>query len=35
MLGKIIETFGDSVKIELQTNIYDLDNIMCKNVVFE
>ena len=35
MLGKIIETFEDSVKIELQTNIYDLDNIMGKNVIFE
>ncbi len=35
MLGKIIGIQGDSVQIELQTNIYDLDNIMGKNVIFE
>ena len=35
MLGKIIEAFGDSIRIELQANIYDLDNLMGKNVIFE
>ena len=33
MLGKIIEAFGDSIRIELQANIYDLDNLMGKNVI--
>ena len=35
MLGKIIKIIGDSVRIQLTTNIYDLDNIMGKNVIFE
>ena len=35
MLGKITETHEDSVKIELQTNIYELDNIIGKNVIFD
>ena len=35
MLGKIIEVFEDTVKVELQTNIYDIDNIIGKNVIFE
>ena len=35
MLGKIIEVIGDTVRIELQINMYDLDNIMGKNVIFE
>ena len=35
MLGKIIAVIGDMVRVELQTNIYDLDNIMGKNVIFE
>jgi len=35
MLGKIISVIGDSVRISLTTNIYDLDNLMGKNVIFE
>ena len=35
MLGRIIGTIGDTVRVQLQTNIYDLDNIMGKNVIFE
>lgn len=35
MLGKIISVIGDSVKVKLETNIYNLDNIMGKNVIFE
>jgi len=35
MLGKIISVIGDSVRIKLETNLYDLDNIMGKNVIFE
>ena len=35
MLGKIIKVIGDSVRIQLTTNLYDLDNLMGKNVIFE
>ncbi|MBQ8681987.1 MAG: DUF87 domain-containing protein [Bacilli bacterium] len=35
MLGKIIQVIGDSVRIQLTTNLYDLDNLMGKNVIFE
>ena len=35
MLGRIIQTFEESVRVELQTNLYDLDNIMGKNVIFD
>lgn len=35
MLGKIISVTGDIVKIKLETNIYELDNLMGKNVIFE
>ena len=35
MLGKIISVHGDIVKIKLEANIYELDNLMGKNVVFE
>ncbi len=35
MLGKIIRILGDTVRIKLETNIYDLDNLMGKNVIFE
>ena len=35
MLGKIIQVLGDTVRIKLETNLYDLDNIMGKNVIFE
>lgn len=35
MLGKIIRVIGDSVRIQLTTNLYELDNLMGKNVIFE
>lgn len=35
MLGKIIQVLGDTVRIQLETNLYDLDNVMGKNVIFE
>lgn len=35
MLGKITSILGDVVRIQLETNIYDLDNLMGKNVIFE
>ena len=35
MLGKIVSVIGDRVKIKLEANIYELDNLMGKNVVFE
>ena len=35
MLGKIISVFGDKVTIKLETNIYEIDNLMGKNVIFE
>ena len=35
MLGKIISVMGDVVRIKLEVNIYDLDNLMGKNVIFE
>lgn len=35
MLGKIISVIGDTVRIQLQTNLYELDNLMGKNVIFE
>ena len=35
MLGKIIKIIGDVVRIGLTTNLYDLDNLMGKNVIFE
>lgn len=35
MLGKIISVIGDTVRIKLETNVYNLDNIMGKNVIFE
>ena len=35
MLGKIISVIGDSVRIQLTTNLYDLDNLMGKNVIFD
>ena len=35
MLGKIIQVIGDSVRIQLTTNLYELDNLMGKNVIFE
>ena len=33
MLGKIISVFGDKVTIKLETNIYEIDNLMGKNVI--
>ena len=35
MLGKIIRIIGDTVRIQLSTNLYELDNLMGKNVIFE
>ncbi|MCI6265500.1 MAG: ATP-binding protein [Erysipelotrichaceae bacterium] len=35
MLGKIISIMGDVVRIKLEANLYDLDNLMGKNVIFE
>ena len=35
MLGKIISVIGDKVRIKLGINIYELDNLMGKNVIFE
>ena len=35
MLGKIISILGDRVRIQLSTNLYELDNLMGKNVIFE
>ena len=35
MLGKIISVMGDVVRIQLSANLYELDNLMGKNVVFE
>ena len=35
MLGKIISLNGDEVRIKLDVNIYSLDNLMGKNVIFE
>ena len=35
MLGKIISVMGDMVRIKLDANIYELDNLMGKNVIFE
>lgn len=35
MLGKIIGTIGDVVRIQLEANLYDLDNVMGKNVIFD
>ncbi len=35
MLGKIVSVIDDIVKVQLETNIYTLDNIMGKNVIFD
>ena len=35
MLGKIISINGDKVRIKLDINIYSIENIMEKNVIFE
>ena len=35
MLGKIISVIGDVVRVKLEINLYDLDNLMGKNVIFE
>jgi len=35
MLGKIIKIIEDTISIELTTNIYELDNLIGKNVIFE
>ncbi len=35
MLGKIVSVLGNVVKIKLDTNVYSLDGIIGKNVIFE
>ena len=35
MLGKIISIMGDIVRIQLETNVYNMESIMGKNVIFE
>lgn len=35
MLGKIISVTGDNVRIKLDVNIYDMESLIGKNVVFE
>lgn len=35
MLGKIISIMGDKVRIKLEANLYNMDNLMGKNVIFE
>ena len=35
MLGKIISITGDYVRIKLDINIYDMENLIGKNVIFE
>ena len=35
MLGKIVSILGDEVCVKLDANIYELDNLIGKNVVFE
>lgn len=35
MLGKIIKVIGESVRVQLTANLYEIDNIVGKNVIFE
>lgn len=35
MLGKISSILGDTIRIKLEVNIYELDNLIGKNVIFE
>ena len=35
MLGKIVSVMEDHIQVQLETNMYDLDNIIGKNVIFE
>lgn len=35
MLGKIISIMGDRVRIKLEANLYNMDSLMGKNVIFE
>lgn len=35
MLGKIIQVVGERAKVELTANLYEIDNIVGKNVIFE
>lgn len=35
MLGKIISILGDKVRIQLEANLYNMENIIGKNVIFE
>lgn len=35
MLGKIVSVMGDKIRIKLDVNLYNLDNLIGKNVIFE
>ena len=35
MLGKIVSILGDKVRIKLEANLYNMDNLMGKNVIFD
>ena len=35
MLGKVVEVIGDTLKVKLDVNVYELDNLVGKNVIFE
>ena len=35
MLGKIFEIIGDTLSVKLEANVYELDNLIGKNVIFD
>ena len=35
MLGKIVSIIGDRVRIKLEVNVYNMESIMEKNVIFD
>ena len=35
MLGKILSIIGDTIRVSLSVNVYELDNLIGKNVIFE
>ena len=35
MLGKIVSIIGDRVRIKLEVNVYSMESIMGKNVIFD
>ena len=35
MLGKIVSIIGDRVRIKLEVNVYNMESIMGKNVIFD